>query len=389
MGFRFRKSFKVFPGCRLNLGKRGFSVSVGGRGSTINISGRGVRATVGIPGTGLSYSGYIAGGNSGSRKSRGGDMPLQTVLNPLYDPPEAIFGGDSIESAPIDTLTSESLEPFRDMIRKVREERASARELLSQTEKELQTTCIELAKRKKSLFRFFYKRKIAALAAALEELEDRKAQVTQILDDLHVKMSFGAFEHTRNDFEELERAFLSMSACGRVWDITATRPAEKGRTAASHTMARERVCFTLSENDELRFEKPALRLQNANGGDIIIYPGFALIQENESSFAILDLRDLEISAGERFTMEDQTIPDDGEIVDQRWLKENKDGTPDRRFRANRQIPVCRYGELNITSCTGVCERYLVSRADAALDFANAFTGYLQSLHKAAELQDDS
>ena len=56
MGFRFRKSIKVLPGVRVNVGKKGASLTVGGRGATANISKRGVSTTVGIPGTGLSYT---------------------------------------------------------------------------------------------------------------------------------------------------------------------------------------------------------------------------------------------------------------------------------------------------------------------------------------------
>ena len=54
MGFRFRKSFKIMPGVRLNLSKSGLSTSIGGKGVTLNLSKRGVRSTAGIPGTGLS-----------------------------------------------------------------------------------------------------------------------------------------------------------------------------------------------------------------------------------------------------------------------------------------------------------------------------------------------
>lgn len=56
MGIRFRKSFKVAPGVRLNVGKKSSSVSFGGKGfrSTISTTGRRTRS-VGIPGTGISY----------------------------------------------------------------------------------------------------------------------------------------------------------------------------------------------------------------------------------------------------------------------------------------------------------------------------------------------
>jgi|ERR1700687_3504388 len=56
MGFRFRRSFKVAPGFRLNLSKSGVSTSVGRRGLWFTIGRRGTRTTVGIPGTGLSYA---------------------------------------------------------------------------------------------------------------------------------------------------------------------------------------------------------------------------------------------------------------------------------------------------------------------------------------------
>ena len=59
MAFRFRRSARLGP-LRFNFGKAGLSsISVGGRGASFNIpvarSG-GARTTVGLPGTGLSWS---------------------------------------------------------------------------------------------------------------------------------------------------------------------------------------------------------------------------------------------------------------------------------------------------------------------------------------------
>ncbi|WP_425918443.1 DUF4236 domain-containing protein [Acinetobacter sp. TSRC1-2] len=59
MGLNFRKSFKIAPGVRLNVGKKGISsVSVGGKGTRVSVGKKGTRTTVGIPGTGLSYSSH-------------------------------------------------------------------------------------------------------------------------------------------------------------------------------------------------------------------------------------------------------------------------------------------------------------------------------------------
>ncbi len=58
MGLRFRKILKVIPGVRINLAKKGASLSVGGKGLTYNIGRRGTRSTVGLPGSGVSWSTY-------------------------------------------------------------------------------------------------------------------------------------------------------------------------------------------------------------------------------------------------------------------------------------------------------------------------------------------
>ena len=56
MPFRFRRSIRIAPGIRLNLGRRGVSASAGGREGHISVGTRGARATATVPGTRLSYT---------------------------------------------------------------------------------------------------------------------------------------------------------------------------------------------------------------------------------------------------------------------------------------------------------------------------------------------
>ncbi|WP_052343579.1 DUF4236 domain-containing protein [Bacillus massiliigorillae] len=57
MGLRFRKSFKIAPGVRLNVDTKSTGLSFGGNGLRYSINSRGrSTTTVGIPGSGLSYS---------------------------------------------------------------------------------------------------------------------------------------------------------------------------------------------------------------------------------------------------------------------------------------------------------------------------------------------
>lgn len=57
MGLRYRKSIKIAPGVRLNVSNKSTSISIGGKGfrKTYSSTGR-TTTSVGIPGTGLSYS---------------------------------------------------------------------------------------------------------------------------------------------------------------------------------------------------------------------------------------------------------------------------------------------------------------------------------------------
>lgn len=70
MGFRFRRSIKILPGVRVNIGNRGISsVTVGRRGASATFGRRGVRSNVGLGG-GLSYSDYTPYGNDGYVQER-------------------------------------------------------------------------------------------------------------------------------------------------------------------------------------------------------------------------------------------------------------------------------------------------------------------------------
>jgi len=69
--FRFHKSLNIFPGLRLNLGRKSVSMSVGRRGAWLTAGTRGTRATVGLPGTGLSYTTTLIKAHHAARAAEG------------------------------------------------------------------------------------------------------------------------------------------------------------------------------------------------------------------------------------------------------------------------------------------------------------------------------
>ena len=74
MGFRFRRRLRLLPGLSLNFSKNGLSsLSIGGPGATVNVplarSGPS-RATVGLPGSGLSYTAPLGERTRSTRERR-------------------------------------------------------------------------------------------------------------------------------------------------------------------------------------------------------------------------------------------------------------------------------------------------------------------------------
>ncbi|MGB6152978.1 MAG: DUF4236 domain-containing protein, partial [Pricia sp.] len=77
------------------------------------------------------------------------------------------------------------------------------------------------------------------------------------------------------------------------------------------------------------------------------------------------------------------IPKDSKVIDRTWAKVNKNGTPDKRFKGNYQIPVVKYGEIQLSTDTGLNEEYEFSNYEFSEDFAKAFIDY-QNLIKHSE-----
>ena len=52
-------------------------------------------------------------------------------------------------------------------------------------------------------------------------------------------------------------------------------------------------------------------------------------------------------------IESESVPRDAQVVGQTWKYVNKSGGPDKRFKDNRQLPICLYGELELCSSSGL------------------------------------
>lgn len=81
MGFRFRKSIKILPGVKININKKSTGLTFGTKGAHYTINSKGKRtSTIGIPGTGLSYT------TSTTKQRRGKPETINTTTPKKYHP---------------------------------------------------------------------------------------------------------------------------------------------------------------------------------------------------------------------------------------------------------------------------------------------------------------
>jgi hypothetical protein len=80
MGLRFYRRLRILPGLTINLSRRGVSTSIGVRGAHVTLGHGQVRETVGLPGTGLSYT-HVEGHKT--HQDAPGAAPAAVVAEPL------------------------------------------------------------------------------------------------------------------------------------------------------------------------------------------------------------------------------------------------------------------------------------------------------------------
>jgi len=63
MPLRFRRTYKIFPGVKVNVSKGGISTTVGFKGFHLNFSRRGIQRTIDFPGRGFTNAAFIKRNN--------------------------------------------------------------------------------------------------------------------------------------------------------------------------------------------------------------------------------------------------------------------------------------------------------------------------------------
>ena len=94
---------------------------------------------------------------------------------------------------------------------------------------------------------------------------------------------------------------------------------------------------------------------------LAFYPDRVLAIQGKSVGAIA-YKDLQAISRPSLFIEKESLPSDATVVDHTWEYVNKKGGPDKRFKDNRQLPVCQYNNLQIYTASGIDIRFMGSRA---------------------------
>ncbi|MDR6831013.1 hypothetical protein J2W99_004765 [Bosea robiniae] len=357
----------------------------------INIGPRGSRLTMGLPGTGLSYTHNLSSPRPAERASPHAEIYLEPPAPPEPVRPEAeaqprpMVG--EIKSAEVASLTSPDLEGLKKLINDAAHQKALLQADLAEAVADRRRAWRKLRRREQLPLRVVMKSSIPAARAAFDEAEEEALKVAAAIMATEIKVEIELDDQAWSAWAEVRRTFDRLSQTAKFWDVTSSVAVDRFRTrsAAHETVTRTPVGLRTIIDSIVATAGGGHRFENANGGDLDIFPGFMLIRDKASSdYALIDLRDLTVETyGCRF-IERETVPPDAETVGHAWHKSNKDGSPDRRFSENFQIPIALYGEIRFKTRNGVEEAYNASHCGSALAFGNAISIFQGALRRQAK-----
>ncbi|RYE73535.1 MAG: DUF4236 domain-containing protein [Oxalobacteraceae bacterium] len=357
-----------------------FSKSVRFGAVRFNLSGSGIGVSAGIPGlrVGTGPRGaYITGGVGGFRyrKSFSGNAARRTgtVLSPAAPSPKH-------------QPTTPSHSANSNIISEVQHDTKHVLVLGDSNHDALLESMNEQRKRAK-LWPFFS----AALAVGLWILfNTQRAWPTEVFYALGVLwllltlwmrhrdamkrltvLFYDPDPRTCNTFENLGNALVSASTVKKLKAIASTSSfADKRYSAgAGQGLKFQNASFAMGQAPGVlaNIDVPIL---TTSGTTLAFYPD-RVLAFRAGSVGGIDYQRLDASSESTRFIEEEAVPSDATIIDRTWKFVNKNGTPDKRFKNNHELPICHYNQMNLSTPGGLDIRLLGSRANAFDDLARA------------------
>ena len=335
MGFRYRKSIHLGGGFRVNISKSGIGYSWGVKGYRVTKTARGTtRRTVSIPGTGISFVDETS--PKKHRKNQTGTSP-----RPVPSINVNHCNTKEIVNSAATNMVSDGLETILAAIKK------------SLLANRISTVGIWVSLvLSVGIPPFFF----VFLGFVILKLYVKKAGL--------IALDYTIDTDQQSEIDQRLHAMLKIANSNRVWRIIQTSKVidKKYEAGASDTV--NRVACTAAAKAPFPFKTNAPVVSFKSGSETLVFLPDKLFLLQKGTVGALNYSDIQTSTHTTRFIESQSVPFDTTVVGHTWRYVNKSGGPDKRFKDNRQLPICLYGEMELKSDSGLNTVFLFSRPNA-------------------------
>ncbi|ESX14101.1 hypothetical protein X767_29735 [Mesorhizobium sp. LSJC264A00] len=189
-------------------------------------------------------------------------------------------------------------------------------------------------------------------------------------------------------YGRLVGAFETLTGCAGRWHVAAGGKIEnltawKRNAGASMLVDKKPTTLTSSLPKVVRSNvtPPSIHV----GRQVLFFMPDLVLVKDGNRYGAVGYADLQTQFAPSNFIETGKVPSDAEIVSYTWAHPNKNGGPDKRFKDNRQIPVCRYEALRFSSPSGLNELVEFSKTNVSQPFCQALSALAQ-LHRSSDRQ---
>jgi hypothetical protein len=351
MGFYFRKSVSVGP-LRFNFSKSGMGVSTGIPGLRIGTGPRGHYVHAGRGG--FYYRATLPSRQRTDALGAGRQMGVPGESSPyrtLSSSEPTLGPAEQIESGSVLTMSDETSEG---LLRELNEKRARLRitPLVAGTGLLL----VGLTYNSIGSVVFGLLAALVLIGVVVAWNVDALRKSTVIMYD----MGSDALE----EYKALAGAMQELGRSQRLWHVGSRAAVRdtKYHAGATSSITRKATAVTsgLPSFIKCNLDVPAIGVGRQT---LHFFPDRLLVFDSATVGAI-SYGALSLERNTTRFVEEEGVPGDSRVVDQTWRYVNRNGGPDRRFKDNRQIPICEYEALHFSSGTGLNELLHASRVGA-------------------------
>lgn len=189
-----------------------------------------------------------------------------------------------------------------------------------------------------------------------------------------------------NEWEKFAEFFSTLKTSKKLWVIETSQSVMNTKTNAGAGRNLTRSQLTLKKtkaNRTIGFgvfsNAPCFKLKGKQC-TILFLPCDIIIKKGKHIVAC-SYENLDIRTGTTNFIETDPVPKDATIIRYTWQFVNKDGSADRRYANNRQLPVCQYGRIMLQAGDQIGVEIHVSNAATTANIGTAYRYYANYLEE--------